>query len=301
MKGQLIIVDEVDSTNLAVRKQFSQLPDGSLFCALSQSAGRGRLNRRWITSSGSAICATGVFKDVDVPFHAGAVIALAALELISGKLGDERAYFKWPNDIYIGSRKLAGILSEGIFEKGKITRIDGMSGLGKSTLLKLIMGDYQPLEGTISYGGISISQFRPAEWRDMAAYVEQRPAILNASILENITLGKENPDISRVLEICRELNMDQMISRFPQGLLTNAGSGGMGLSGGECQKIGIARALYKDPRIYIFDEATSSMDPASEECAARCIYRLRDSGKTVIAVSHKGDGAIIADNVVQLK
>lgn len=128
MKGQLIIVDEVDSTNLAVRKQFSQLPDGSLFCALSQSAGRGRLNRRWITSSGSAICATGVFKDVDVPFHAGAVIALAALELISGKLGDERAYFKWPNDIYIGSRKLAGILSEGIFEKGKITGL--ISGIG---------------------------------------------------------------------------------------------------------------------------------------------------------------------------
>lgn len=188
-----------------------------------------------------------------------------------------------------------------VIEKGKITRIDGASGLGKSTLLKLIMGDYSPLEGTISYGGIGISQFNPSEWRDMVAYVEQRPAILNASILENITLGKDDPDIERVLEICRELNMEQMISRFPQGLLTNTGSGGMGLSGGECQKIGIARALYKNPRIYIFDEATSSMDPASEECAARCIYHLRECGKTIIAVTHKGDSAIIADNVVQLK
>jgi ABC-type multidrug transport system fused ATPase/permease subunit len=95
--------------------------------------------------------------------------------------------------------------------------------------------------------------------------------------------------------------MEEMISRFPQGLLTNAGNGGMGLSGGECQKIGIARALYKDPKIYIFDEATSSMDHESEECAARCIHRLRECGKTIIAVSHKMDGAVIADNVVQLK
>ena len=128
MKGQLIIVDEVDSTNLAVRKQFSMLPDGSLFCALTQSAGRGRLNRRWVTPPGSAICASGVFKEIAAPFHAGAIIALAALEMISGKLGDERAYFKWPNDIYIGNRKLAGILSEGIFEKGQLTGV--ISGIG---------------------------------------------------------------------------------------------------------------------------------------------------------------------------
>ena len=214
---------------------------------------------------------------------------------VDGDIVIDSIKFRYPG------RELLFSGTSAVVGKGKITRIDGVSGLGKSTLLKLIMGDYRLLEGTISYGGINISQFKSSEWRDMVAYVEQRPAILNASILENITLGEEDPDIARVLEICRELNMEQMISRFPQGLLTNAGSGGMGLSGGECQKIGIARALYRNPRIYIFDEATSSMDPASEECAARCIYRLRDSGKTVIAVSHKGDGAIIADNVVQLK
>ena len=96
------------------------------------------------------------------------------------------------------------------------------------------------------------------------------------------------------------LNMTAMIQRFPLGLLTQAGQEGNGLSGGECQKIAIARALYKDAQIYIFDEATSSMDHESEECAAKCIHRLRESGKTVIAVSHKRDGAVIADNVVQI-
>ena len=128
MGGQLLITDRVDSTNVAVRKIFADLPDGSLFCALEQTAGKGRLNRRWVTQPGSAICASGVFKNVSLPFHAGAIIALAALELIREKLGDSRAYFKWPNDIYIREKKLAGILSEGIFEHGKFTGV--ISGIG---------------------------------------------------------------------------------------------------------------------------------------------------------------------------
>ena len=94
--------------------------------------------------------------------------------------------------------------------------------------------------------------------------------------------------------------MDNMLSRFPQGLLTMAGRGGYGLSGGECQKIGIARALYKDPKIYLLDEATSSLDKESEKIVAECIHKLRDSGRTIIMVSHKKESAIIADNVVQI-
>ena len=128
MTAELIICDRIDSTNSAARERFSTLPDGSLFCAMEQTCGRGRLNRRWITPPGSAICASGVLKNVAEPFHAGAIIALAALEMISGKLGDERAYFKWPNDIYIGGKKLAGILSEGVFAQGKLAGI--ISGIG---------------------------------------------------------------------------------------------------------------------------------------------------------------------------
>ena len=128
MSGQLLIVDQVDSTNLAVRKIFSNLADGSLFCAIEQTAGRGRLNRRWVTQPGSAVCASGVFKNVQQPFHAGAILALAALELIQDKTGDSRAYFKWPNDIYIREKKLAGILSEGIFSGGTLSGV--ISGIG---------------------------------------------------------------------------------------------------------------------------------------------------------------------------
>ena len=184
--------------------------------------------------------------------------------------------------------------------EGKITRINGDSGTGKSTLLKLIARDYVPAGGTINYAGINIGQLDIAQWRNIIGYVEQRPSILNATILENIAPGDENPNIGRILQICREIGMDQMLSRFPQGLLTMAGRGGYGLSGGECQKIGIARALYKDPHIFILDESTSSLDKESEKTVAECIHKLRDSGKTIIMVSHKRESAIVADNVVQI-
>ena len=128
MDPRLIIVNEVDSTNLALRREHLNFPDGTLYCALEQTAGRGRLNRRWVTQPGSAVCASGVFKNVQQPFHAGAILALAALELIRDKLGDSRAYFKWPNDIYIREKKLAGILSEGIFSGGTLAGV--ISGIG---------------------------------------------------------------------------------------------------------------------------------------------------------------------------
>ena len=184
--------------------------------------------------------------------------------------------------------------------EGKITRINGESGTGKSTLLKLIARDYLPDEGTISYGGINISQLDITQWRGIIGYVEQRPSILNATILENIAPGDDNPDIGRVIQICGEIGIDEMLSRFPQGLLTMAGRGGYGLSGGECQKIGIARAIYKNPQIFILDESTSSLDMESEKRVAECIHKLRDAGKTIIMVSHKRESAIIADNVVQI-
>ena len=128
MGPRLIIVDEVDSTNLALRREHLKFPDGTLYCALEQTAGRGRLNRRWVTQRESAVCASMLFKKVAEPYHAGAVIALAALEVIGECLGNDEAFFKWPNDIYIGQAKLAGILSEGVLEQGKFAAV--VSGVG---------------------------------------------------------------------------------------------------------------------------------------------------------------------------
>ena len=128
MEPRLIIVNEVDSTNLALLREHLTFPDGTLYCAMEQTAGRGRLNRRWVTQRGSAVCASMLFKQVAEPYHAGAVIALAALEVIEECLGCDEAFFKWPNDIYIGQAKLAGILSEGVLHQGKFAAV--VSGVG---------------------------------------------------------------------------------------------------------------------------------------------------------------------------
>ena len=186
------------------------------------------------------------------------------------------------------------------FQQGKATLIKGESGCGKTTLVQLLLRDYTPAGGTISFAGVNISQLNLAHWRDMIGYVPQRGILFDTTLLANITMGDESPCIERVVQICSQLGMSYMIEVFPQGLLTVAGEGGKGLSGGECQKICIARALYKDPQIYIFDEITSSLDKESENCVMECIRGLKKRGKTIIMITHKRDNLEIADNVVHI-
>lgn len=184
--------------------------------------------------------------------------------------------------------------------QGKITVVRGVSGSGKSTLAKLLVRDYVPCSGRICYAGMEISQFGLHQWRGIIGYVAQQPHIFNASILHNITLGDDDPDMEKVLGICLCTGMQDMLEKFPQGLLTLAGEKGLGLSGGERQKIAVARALYKDPRIYIFDEVTSSLDPLGEQCILNTIKRLGEAGKTIVFISHKEASLSIADNVVTI-
>ncbi len=186
------------------------------------------------------------------------------------------------------------------FPQGQITAITGESGCGKSTLAKLILGDWSATAGSISFAGVNIAQFAPALWRNMIGYVPQRGCLLNTTLLNNITMGEVSPSIDKVVQICSELKMTYMIEQFPQGLLTVAGEGGNGLSGGECQKIAIARAMYKDPQIFIFDEITSSLDKESEKCVMECLKRLKRRNKTIIIITHKLDNLEIADNIVHI-
>ena len=216
-------------------------------------------------------------------------------EMVIGNITLNSVGFRFP-----GREELLHNLSFTI-PKGKITLIKGRSGCGKSTIAKLILRERVPAEGKICYAGVDISLFNLHKWRGMIGYVPQESSLLNVSILENIALQKEGANMERVLEICKMLNISEMIQRSPLGLLTPAGQEGNGLSGGECQKIAVARALYKDAQIYIFDEATSSLDPASEQCVLDVMVHLREKGKTVIFISHKETGESIADNVVTIK
>ncbi|MBQ7774259.1 MAG: peptidase domain-containing ABC transporter [Bacteroidales bacterium] len=226
--------------------------------------------------------------------RAGTTSAAISPDSLDGDIVVEGVHFRYP-----GREELLHGLSF-TAPRGKITLLRGGSGCGKSTVASLILKDHTPGTGTIRYSGIDISRLNTSRWRSMIGYVPQRAALFNATILDNITLGEDEPDIGKVLEICGRLKMMDMAERFPQGLLTRAGSGGCSLSGGECQKIAMARAIYRNPRIYILDEATSSLDPESEKCVLEALVGLRDAGKTIIFISHKRDNGTIADNVVDI-
>jgi len=184
--------------------------------------------------------------------------------------------------------------------EGKITLLQGESGCGKSTIAHMILREFLPNNGHISYAGINIMQLNLKEWRKMIGYVPQSPILFNASILHNITLEDETPNVEKVLQICSSLGLDKILERSSEGLLTIVGENGKNLSGGEQQRLCIARAMYKDPQIYILDEVTSALDPVNERVVLETLGNLRDQGKTILLISHKKDVDSIADNVVKI-
>lgn len=241
----------------------------------------------------TSVSCSRIFEILSLPDENRAGVGISPQEM-KGDLVVDRVHFRYP-----GREELLNGISF-TAPRGKITLLQGGSGCGKSTMAALILKEYAPERGKIYCSGADISHFNTSRWRNMIGYVPQKATLFNATILDNITLGEDEPDIGKVMGICGRLKMLEMVERFPQGLLTKAGSGGCSLSGGECQKIAVARAIYRDPDIYILDEATSSLDPESEKCMLEVMKGLRDTGKTIIFISHKRENRTIADNVVDI-
>ncbi len=124
----LIVLDEVDSTNTWAKEHFFELADGTVVAALEQTAGRGRLDRVWRSKAGRSITLSALFRRVSAGFHAGAIVGLAALEVIRALAPETEIYFKWPNDLYFADRKLAGVLSEGVVRQGELAGV--VCGIG---------------------------------------------------------------------------------------------------------------------------------------------------------------------------
>ncbi len=125
---RLIVLDEVDSTNSWAMRNFAELDDCTVVAAISQTAGRGRLGRKWVAAPDYSLTASAVLKNIEQPFHAGIITGLAGLELVRQYAPDSFSFFKWPNDIYIRECKIAGILSEGVLRNGRLAGV--VSGIG---------------------------------------------------------------------------------------------------------------------------------------------------------------------------
>ena len=163
-------LDEVDSTNTYAKTHFREFPDGSVISARRQTAGRGRLGRKWLSGNDLDITASFLFRKLPQPFYAGVITGVAAIEMLQEELPELSPYLKWPNDIYIGYEKLSGMLSEAVWEKGQMQCVICGIGLNVNTSSEALAGAGQP---AVSLFSLTQKQF------DVDFLIERLAKIVN--------------------------------------------------------------------------------------------------------------------------
>lgn len=181
--------------------------------------------------------------------------------------------------------------------KGKITAVIGESGSGKTTLALLLQKLYPINSGKITINGMDINYFTYESLRNLISTVPQQLNLFSGNIIENIAIGDLQPDMERIVAIVQQLGLMPFIEKLPTGFHTQIGENGTSLSGGEKQRLAIARALYRNPEILIFDEATSSLDSESEQYVKNTIQSLKQQGKTILIIAHRLSSVIDADKI----
>lgn len=185
-------------------------------------------------------------------------------------------------------------------EENRVTAIVGVSGSGKTTLLKMLLRFYQPVNGKISIGETDLSNISLKLWREKVGAVMQDGFLFPDSIAGNIVPGSEFIDEQRLVKAVQIANIREDIDALPLGYNTKIGANGHGLSEGQKQRLLIARVVYKNPDIVIFDEATNSLDANTEKVIVENLAEFF-KGKTVIIVAHRLSTVRNADKIVVLQ
>jgi ATP-binding cassette, subfamily B, bacterial HlyB/CyaB len=182
---------------------------------------------------------------------------------------------------------------------GELVAIVGRSGSGKTTLAKLIVGFYPPTDGRLTVDGYDIGVVDKEYFRAQVGYVMQTNLLFSGTVAENIAGGSDEPDRRRIEEVAKKADAHGFISKMPLGYQQVVGERGMGLSGGQIQRLCIARALYREPRLLVFDEATSALDSQSE---SNIISNLNDilKGRTAVVIAHRLSTIMRADKILVL-
>jgi ATP-binding cassette subfamily B protein len=183
---------------------------------------------------------------------------------------------------------------------GTTVAIVGRSGSGKSTLLRLLAGLLEPTTGTILFDRTDSQRLRYGDLRRQVGFVLQAPYVFAATIGDNIALGDDPPDVDAVRWAAEVADLAELVERLPLGYDTPVGDRGLPLSGGQAQRLAIARALYRKPPVLLFDEATSALDTESESIVKRNIDRLLE-GRTAFVVAHRLSTIRNADVIVVLE
>jgi ATP-binding cassette subfamily B protein len=214
---------------------------------------------------------------------------------LQGNIRFENVFFRY------GGNETDYVLEDVSFEikPGELVAMVGQSGSGKTTLAKLLVGFYLPNEGKISIDGYDINSVDMEYFRAQIGYVMQSNLLFSGTVAENLAVGEENPDRRRIVEVSKMADAHGFISNLPLGYEQVVGERGMGLSGGQMQRLCIARALYHDPRLLIFDEATSALDTQSESNILGNMQEIL-KGRTAVVIAHRLSTIMHADKILVL-
>lgn len=187
-----------------------------------------------------------------------------------------------------------------VVDEGETVALVGPSGVGKSTLLDVVLGFTAPDEGRVRIGGADLATLAPERWRERIAWVPQRPYLFAGTIAENVRLARPDADDSAVTAALREAGAHDFVAELPDGARTLIGEDGAGLSAGQRQRLALARAFLADRPLLLLDEPTASLDGETEAGIVEAVRRLA-VGRTVLLVVHRPALLSVADRVVTLE
>lgn len=219
----------------------------------------------------------------------------AVTEVADGSVDFEGVSFKYRADA--AEYALSGVDLH--INAGETVGILGGTGSAKSTLVQLIPRLYDATEGTVRVGGRDVREYDLAALRDAVAMVLQKNVLFSGTIRENLRWGDPDADDEALMAACRAACADEFIERMPRGLDTDLGQGGVNVSGGQKQRLCIARALLKKPKVLIFDDSTSAVDTATEAKIRSALAALR--GVTKIIIAQRISSVMNTDKIVILE
>lgn len=250
-------------------------------------------------------------RQVGAQYHAAAEGLAAAEEIFSvletpvpttgslvapeGEIGFEGVTVRYPG-------RSGDAVSEVSFtvEPGETVALVGPSGVGKSTLLNVLLGFVEPVAGRVRIGGVDLAEADVEEWRSRVAWVPQRPHLYAGSIAENVRLARLDADDAAVRRALADAGALEFVDALPDGVGTVLGEDGSGLSAGQRQRLALARAFLADRPVLLLDEPTASLDGATEAEVVAAVRRLA-VGRTVLLVVHRPALLEVADRVVRLE
>ena len=247
---------------------------------------------QWMTRSLAG--AERIFEIIDTPAESSDDPDAVLMPRMEGRVAFQGVSF--------GYDRVKPVLKEVSLEvaPGEMIGLVGRSGVGKSTMINLICRFYDADRGTLTIDGVDIRKVRLKDLRSQIGMVHQESFLFNGTIAENIGYGKQDPTFEEIVRAARAANAHEFIVDKPDGYDTQVGERGNKLSGGEEQRIAIARAILHDPRILILDEATSSLDAQTEKKIQEAIARLIQ-GRTTFAIAHRLSTLRSANRLVVLE